>query len=778
MLKPLLTTLACVLFAHPVWADWDFNRQVRPILSDKCFACHGPDSAHRAAGLRLDIEEAAKADLRGRRAIDHAAPAKSEVLARIESGDPHLMMPPPDSHKELTPTEKQTLREWIAAGAPYSPPWAYVPPRWTEPPTLDHGATSANWIDNFVLDRLRREGLTPAPPADPVTLARRLAFDLTGLPPAQAVVDAFAADPSDGAYERMVDRFLASPRFGERMAIHWLDLVRYADTVGYHGDQEQTVWPYRDYVIHSLNSNKPFSDFTVEQLAGDLLPDADTDDRIASGYNRLLQTSHEGGVQLKEYRAIYLADRVRNVSQVWMAATMGCSQCHDHKFDPLSIDEFYALGAFFADIDDEEHLRDQYAAANNRNPTLRAPELPVQSVYQRQRLAELELLIAEIESAGEPVDELTAKHERLAQTVSMPIAAATAPREVRVLPRGDWQDESGPVVRPAAPAALGWTAGDGQATRLDLARWLVDADDGAGLLTARVMANRYWALLWGEGLAPVQDDFGGQGRPPTHPKLLDNLAVEFVRSGWDVKHLMKQIVTSQAYRQSSVAPDELLERDPGNALLARQGRFRLPAEMIRDAALDASGLLVHELGGPSVRPYQPVDYYQHLNFPTRRYHADKDNNQWRRGVYVHWQRQFLHPMLKAFDAPTREECTARRARSNTPLATLTLLNDPTFVEAARVMAAEVVAAHATPDARVDEIFRRAVSRPADDLERQAVLSLVSAQHHHYADHTDEAAKLLGVGLHDRPSHADQAELAAWTFACRLALNLGEATTRN
>ncbi|TWT77647.1 Planctomycete cytochrome C [Posidoniimonas polymericola] len=762
----------------------DFNALVRPILSDKCFQCHGPDSAHRAADLRLDVEDAAKADRGGLRAIDADAPGESEVLTRIFADDEGLVMPPPEAHKDLTEKEKQTLRSWIEAGAPYAPAWAYVPPKWTEPPPPGDAADAtdwpANWIDRFVLDRLQREELSPSDQADPVTLARRLAFDLTGLPPSQEMVDKFAAHPTDAAYEQMVDQHLASPRFGERMAIYWLDLVRYADTVGYHGDQNQTVWPYRDYVIHAFNTSKPFDEFTIEQLAGDLVPDADQDERIASGYNRLLQTSHEGGVQLKEYRAIYQADRVRNVSQVWMAATMGCCQCHDHKFDPLSIKEFYQLGAFFADVDDEEHLVNPYGNLN-RNPSPRNPELPVQSVYQRQRLAEIKQQIAELTAAGASPEELaalTTLRKRLAKPVSMPISASTTPREVRVLGRGDWQDESGEVVPPAAPESLGWRPLPGRATRLDLARWLVDPDRGAGLLTARVMANRFWGLMFGEGLASVMDDFGGQGQPPTHPALLDNLSVEFVRSGWDVKHMMKQIAMSRAYRQSSYASAELLERDPANQLLARQGRFRLPAEMIRDNALTASGLLINELGGPSVKPYQPVDYYEHLNFPRRKYQASTDADQWRRGVYVHWQRQYLHPMLKAFDAPTREECTARRPRSSTPLATLTLLNDPTFVEAARVMATEALAAASEDDARVDELFRRAVSRPADEVEHKAILSLVHEQRDHYTALPQEAERLLGVGLSEAAQGIATPELAAWTFACRAVLNLGETITRN
>lgn len=765
-------------------APFDFNQDIRPILSDKCFQCHGPDSTHRAADLRLDTEEAAKADLGGYRAIDTEAPEDSEMLTRIYSDDEYMVMPPPEAHKELTPVEKELLEAWVKARAPWSAPWAYIEPTWHEPPTIDEPVRASNWIDQFVLAQLEAQGIEHADEADPVTLIRRLSFDLTGLPPQAALVRSFVANPSGANYERIVDELLASQHFGERMAMYWLDLVRYADTVGYHGDQEIPVWPYRDYVIHAFNSNKPFDEFTAEQLAGDLLPDSDEDGLIASAYNRLLQTSHEGGVQLKEYRAIYMADRVRNVSQVWMAATMGCCQCHDHKFDPLPMAEFYSLGAFFADIDDEEHLRTQYNPARNNNPTIREPQAPVHSVYQRKRIERLDAALASAEALDDEQDAdlvfaLTQLREKVATPVNLVVSRSTTPREVRILPRGDWQDESGDIVAPDAPEALGWQPQNKRASRLELARWLCDTEEGAGLLTARVMANRFWYLMFGEGLARVLDDFGGQGEAPTHPALLDNLAVEFARSGWNVKHVMKLIALSRTYRQSSVASADLLASDPDNRLLARQGRFRLPAEMVRDASLAVSGLLVKQIGGPSSRPYQPEGHYSNLNYPLREYVADVDTDQWRRGLYTHWQRQYLHPMLKAFDAPTREECTAKRPQSNTPLASLTLLNDPTFVEAARVFATEILTdSSEDTDERIDAIFQRAVSRPSAELERETLRGLIESQHAYYVDNPAAADKFLQVGLTEAPADVDRAELAAWTFACRAVLNLGETLTRN
>ncbi|MEO0531485.1 MAG: DUF1553 domain-containing protein, partial [Planctomycetota bacterium] len=456
-------------------------------------------------------------------------------------------------------------------------------------------------------------------------------------------------------------------------------------------------------------------------------------------------------------------------------------QCHDHKFDPLSMEEFYALGAFFADIDDEEHLRNQYDGRNT-NPTRREPQMPVTSVYQRQRLERINMAIESLDPTqdAEAFAALEAERAKATAPTQLVISKSSEPREVRVLGRGDWQDESGKVVQPRAPEALGWEPNEEQrATRLDLARWLVDAENGSGDLTARVMANRFWYLMFGEGIATVLDDFGGQGQPPTHPKLLDTLAIEFVESGWDVKHIMKQIAMSRTYRQSSTASAELLARDPYNQLLARQGRFRLPAEAIRDTALAVSDLLVGGVGGPSAKPYQPAGYYKNLNYPKREYEADTDRNQWRRGLYVHWQRQYLQPMLKAFDAPTREVCTAKRPRSNTPLASLALLNDPTFVEAARHLAAEVIAQDsAGTDQRIATMYRRAVSREPDDFEREQLARLVESQLVHYAENPEAADALLGVGLTDAPSDADKAELAAWTFAARTVLNLSETLTRN
>ncbi len=751
----------------------DFNRDVRPILSDKCFACHGPDEKQRKADLRLDTQDGAA------EVITPGKPAESEMVRRITAADESERMPPKKSGKALTPAEVALLRRWVAEGAAYKVHWAYVPPTRHPIPEVKDATWPLNWVDRFVLARLEKEGLRPSPEADKVTLVRRLYFDLTGLPPKPEEVDAFVADADPQAYERLVDRLLASERYGERMAVYWLDLVRYADTVGYHGDQDHNASPYRDWVIDAFNRNLPFDRFTREQLAGDLVPDSGVDQKIASCYNRLLQTSHEGGVQPKEYLAIYAADRVRNLSGVWMGATVGCAQCHDHKYDPYTQRDFYSLAAFFADVDEEKHLR---GAGTDTVPTKRPPEIPVHTRRERERLAELGARIAELEkqdgeAAKAELAALTKDRDALKKPRLVMVTQAVAPRTIRVLPRGNWMDDSGPVVEPAVPAFLGKLAVSGRrANRLDLANWLTDPEHGVGGLTARVFVNRLWYLFFGVGLSKSLDDFGGQGEPPAHPELLDNLAVEFA-SDWDVKRMVKLLVTSRAYRQSSLEPPALRERDPENRLYARQSRFRLAAEFVRDNALSIAGLLVLDVGGVPAKPYQPAGYYRHLNFPKREYKADTDSRQWRRGVYVHWQRQFLHPMLKAFDAPSREECTAQRPRSNTPLAALVLLNDPTFVEAARVFAERVMTKGDDAE-RVEYAFRQATDRKPDGVERGALLELLGKERARYKAYPKAADELAHTGLVPVPEDLDVSELAAWTAVCRAILNLDETMTRN
>ena len=768
----------------------EFNRDIRPILSNKCMACHGPDKKQRKADLRLDDETSAKASV-----IVAGDLKKSELISRITSTDADTQMPPPDSGKALTEAEVSLLKQWIQGGANYEPHWAYVAPKRSPLPQVKETTWSPHWIDRFILAHLETHGERPARDADRLTLLRRVYFDLIGLPPTPAEVDRFLEDPSQETLARVVDRLLASERFGERMAMYWLDLVRYADTVGYHGDQDHAISPYRDYVIDAFNRNLPFDRFTREQLAGDLLPKATIDQKIATGYNRLLQTSHEGGVQPKEYLAIYAADRVRNFSNVWLGATMGCCQCHDHKYDPYSIKDFYSLVSFFGDVDEAQHFK----LGSNALPTRRPPEITVLSRQQRELEAKLLVQIAEVTKALKSSDRPEVNEDKEANSTRLKelqdqlaalrkqarpsmITVSIKPREIRLLPRGNWLDDSGPIMVPAIPEFLGTIHPDQKrATRLDLANWLVDSQNGVGGQTARVMANRLWYLFMGEGISRSLDDFGGQGEPPTHPELLDALALELLDHDWNVKHLIREIVLSRTYRQSSRASAKQLAKDPGNRMFARQSRFRLPAEMIRDNALAVSGLLVHELGGISIRPYQPAGYYRHLNFPKRTYKSDTNQNQWRRGVYVHWQRQFLHPMLRAFDAPSREECTAQRTRSNTPLAAMALLNDPTFIEAAQGLALRVITDGGNSDpTRLRHAFRLTLSREPTAFESERLLKLLDQSRQRYGDAKQAADQATQAALARlKPGQdVETTEVAAWTVISRVLLNLSETITRN
>lgn len=767
----------------------DFDRDIRPLLSDRCFACHGPDESHREADLRLDQWETLDEDRGGYQIIKPGDAQASELVRRITSSDPDEAMPPSDSGKPLSAEQIAMITRWVDAGAVWKQHWAYEQPKWTEVPPVTQDVS--NWIDAFVAEKQEVVGGTFSPPADRITLARRLCFDLTGLPltPSQAAF--MASNLSPNATLQFVDELLASPAFGERMASYWLDLTRFADTVGYHGDQDHNISLYRDYVIDAFNDNRPFDQFTLEQIAGDLLPNPSSEQLIATGYNRMLQTSHEGGVQPKEYLAIYAADRVRNVSAVWMGATVGCAQCHDHKFDPYSARDFYALAAFFADVDEDQHFR----VGSNALPTKRPPEERFLDRARQQELAALERELKQLEeeqqaceasntelpkSVSARLAEIQKQRTTIRETARLTmITKSVTPRVMRVLPRGNWQDDSGPIVLPAIPEFMGeLNVATPRATRRDLAEWLVDSREGAGLLTARVFVNRLWLILFGEGLSRSVEDFGGQGEAPSHPQLLDRLSLEFVNSGWDVKYILRQIVSSRTYQQASLPSRWQLEHDPENRLLSRQNRYRIPAEMVRDTALACGELLVRRVGGPSVKPYQPEAYYRHLNFPVREYEASVDDQQWRRGIYVHWQRQFLHPMMRAFDAPTREECTAQRSQSNTPLAALVWLNDPSFVEAARGLALRSLRAPGDDRQRIANAFQIATARTADVHETDVLFDLLEESRREFAAHPDRAVALLNVGLFQPGTTYSDSELAAWTSVARAVLNLNETYTRN
>lgn len=756
-----------------------FNRDIRPILTENCFACHGPDAHDAKADVQLHNEEVAHDGF----LIVPGEPDVSEAWLRIV--DTKRPMPPKDSHKALTDEQKKLIKLWIEQGAAYEMHWAYVAPEMTDAPEVQNKAWPRHWIDNYILSNLESKGLEPVADADRVTQIRRLSFDLTGLPPTPAEVQAYVDDQSPRAYEKLIDRLLASPHFGERMAIYWLDIVRFADTVGYHGDQTVNITPYRDWVIWAFNENMSYDKFVKHQVAGDMIDDPTANALIASAYNRLYQSSHEGGIQRREYEAIYDADRVRNFGEAFMGSTIGCAQCHDHKYDPYTDEDFYSLAAFFGQIDDLWHLPPleggRFSLAGNKNPTGRLPDADVLSPLDKQRKAALEEQLA---TTVDPKLKRTIQAEINAiEPRKVLIAKQHKPKDyrpVRFLARGDWADESGDVMKPAIPAFLGELDVEGTPTRLDLAEWLVTpaSEGGSGERNARVMVNRLWYLMFGEGLCTTLGDFGGQGMPPNFPQLLDRLAIQFVESGWDVKAMLKTMAMSRTYLLSTEPTQELLTADLNNEFFARQSQQRLPAEMIRDNALLVSGLLVDQLGGESARPYQPVGYYMHLNFPKRQYKPNTDFNQWRRGVYMHWQRQFLHPMLKAFDAPSREECVAKRSVSNTPLAALVMLNDPTFVEASRNFAQRVLTeGKGTDREMLDWTMMQVLSRQATHREAQLILKLLDTNRQAFSESPASAEQLISVGISPRDKTLDPIEHAAWTEVCRVLLNLHETMTR-
>lgn len=1009
-----LSVASCfVTAAHSEEAEVRYGRDIRPILSDKCFFCHGPDPETREEGLRLDIREEA---LKGK-AFVPGHPEKSAMIELINSTDHEKVMPPIKSHKKLTKNEKQLLSDWVKSGANYEPHWAYQPLRIS----TDSGNES---LDNLVESQLKKKGLSFSKPASASTLLRRLHFDLTGLPPTPEEVAAFTQahgqDPQQ-AIKDTTEKLLASPHFGERMAVKWLDAVRYADTVGYHGDQPRDASPYRDYVINSFNQDLPYDQFIIEQIAGDLLPNATLTQKVAASYNRLGQVSREGGIQDKEYVAKYQAERVRTTSAAFLGSTLACAECHDHKFDPFTAKDFYSFAAYFSDIlekgawngdghfqedikkyqqqgilfgtygpylqvpdqglaepqaqsekqmhaliedhlkafpDSEKsfltwlaglrqkadtataadvpfinetlsskphikpdgakisyayittaegpvrsgtHSRKQASAGNlvqhlftpTKPITIKAgdsfyawvyldPKSPptslmlqfntdgwghraywgaeniaygkseggiayhkagplpplgkwtrltispdvlgikpgallVRTAYTQDKgtvfwgdagtnttdkekalasiPANIRKLIATPNSENTPdgkaslfqhfliatpaksdqQKEIQALHAKKSQPSakfrSFLATVSAKPRVVRLLPRGDWADQSGPVVQPAPPAFL--TKGQKIGTsRLDLAQWIASPENP---LTARVFTNRIWSQFFGTGLSKSDGDFGFQGEFPSNPELLDWLAVDLIKHHWSIKHLVRTIVSSKTYQQTSTPGGEFIKRDPKNRLLARQTQLRLPAELVRDNALAVSGLLNLEIGGASVFPYQPEGYYRHLNFPKRKYPVSQGKDLYRRGIYTHWQRSFLHPMMKNFDSPSREECVTGRSEANTPLQALTLLNDPTFTEAARALATKLLLE--SEENFLQRAMMHCLSRHADSAELKILNDLYQSELKRFEADPKAAAHFIAVGRTPVSQEISAPELAAATSLARTILNLHETITR-
>jgi len=759
----------------------DFNRDIRPILSDNCFKCHGPDEKERKANLRLDVRAVAVE----RKAIVPSKSGESKLIARISSSDEAMRMPPAKTGKHLKPEQVALLKRWIDEGASYSQHWAFVPPVRPALPGVKNPGWVRTPVDRFILQQLERSGLLPTPEADRVTLIRRLTLDLTGLPPTPAEVDAFVHDQSPAAYAKLVERLLKSPHYGERMALDWLDAARFADTHGYHIDSGRDMTKWREWVIEAFNSNKPFDQFTIEQLAGDLLPNASVAQRIASGFNRNHMINFEGGAVPEEYHTAYIVDRVNTTATVWLGLTVGCAQCHDHKYDPISQKEFYQLYAFFYNV--PENGLD--GSKGNAAPMLRAP-----TTEQQQKLDDLDRQIKALEAKAKLPDAKEAKQElakirkerdALDRTIpsAMVMQEMPRPRDTFVLIRGQY-DKKGEKVTANVPAFLPPFPKDAPPNRLALARWLVDPNHP---LTARVIVNRYWQMFFGTGLVKTSEDFGSQGEWPSHPELLDWLATEFIRTGWDVKAMIRMLVMSATYRQSSSIADaktNLQSADPDNRLLSRAPRIRLPAEFIRDQALAAAGLLNPEIGGKSVSPYQPPGLWEELmsradgaNWSAQTYTQSHGKDLYKRTMYTFWKRTCPPAQLATFDAPDRETCTVRRARTNTPLQALILMNDPTYVEASRKLAERVLTEAKTDADRLTLVFRLVVARTPNPDETRILVRVLERQHEVFRKDPERARKLLSVGESSRNEKLEVAALAAWTTVASVVLNLDETVTR-
>jgi hypothetical protein len=673
--------------------------------------------------------------------------------------------------------------------------WAWSAPRRPMRPEIRASTWPRGAIDHFVLARLESEGLAPSVEADRQALIRRVTLDLTGLPPTIDEIDAFLADESPDAYRRVVHSLFASPRHAEHMAVAWLDAARYADTNGYNNDTPRYNWRYRDWVIGAFRRNLPYDRFITEQLAGDLLPNASLDQQIATGFNRNHNVTSEGGIIDEEYRLEYVADRVHTASTVFMGLTLRCARCHDHKFDPISQREYYEFFAFFDQIPEKGYHKEH---VGNVKPVIQAPTAEQQAALARLDEEEKRLAAAdegdersevEIEKRKKAKEDLARRRKELTKKIPTAMVMRDAPkrRDTFFLERGAY-DRPGAKVEPGVPKLLSSLQEKDPRSRLGVARWLTRASHP---LTARVIVNRLWYQIFGNGIVTTLEDFGTQGAKPTHPELLDWLAVELVESEWNLRHVFELIVSSASYRQSSFATEALLEVDPSNQLLARGPRFRMTAEMVRDSALAVSGLLVHRLGGPSVRPYQPRGLWVEVavrddSYSGGPYVQDHGPDLYRRSVYTWWKRTCPPPNLSTFDAPDREFCRVQRSRTVTPLQALVLLNDPTFVEAARVLAARTMSigdrkdsreAGEDVDAKAAWAFRRVTSRRPRDVETRVLSSAFRRYRDLFRRDGAAAKKLLGVGETKRDPKLDEADLAAWTAVVSMILNLDESITK-
>lgn len=771
----------------------DFAREVLPILSNKCFICHGPDARDKEV-LRLDAFETATADRGGYRAIDPTAPEKSRLLVRLHSTDEP--MPPADAEKQLSPAERALISRWVRQGGEYARHWAFVPPRKPTPPG-NPDTTAHQAIDAFVLAGLAEQGIGFAPEADRETLARRASLVLTGLPPEPVRLARFLADPRADAYARFIDDLLNSPHYGEHQARYWLDAVRYGDTHGLHLDNRRGIYPYRDWVVMALNDNLPLDDFITWQLAGDLLPNPSLAQRVATGFVRMNPSTAEGGAIPAEFQAKNNFDRTETLGTVLLGVSLTCARCHNHKYDPITQNEYYRLLAFFNSTAEDSMDGNAYVYG----PVVKAPENQMAwHSWQSYELARDELTQA-ARAAVEVVDRLPADaaqawdqaganarlqmlgqaagpfaHLKLQKTsteLAQRLAEAEArfttslvaqdlpqPRTTQVLRRGEYDQPIGEPLEPGVLSAMGPFPDDAPRNRLGLARWLTAREHP---LVARVLINRVWQRTFGNGLVRTPEDFGLQGQQPTHPQLLDWLAVELQDSRWDLKHMLRMMVTSRTFRQQSNWRDDI--DDPENRLLARGPSHRLDAEVLRDVALWASGLLDPQMGGEGVKPYQPGGMWMAMAHPgsnTKQYVRDKGPQLYRRSLYVYWKRTSPHPMMTLFDAPDRESSCVRRSRTNTSLQSLGLLNETQRIEMSRALAERLLHGKRDDAARLDMLFGLLACRSPAEIERAACARLLAGMRQRYAGAEKDALALLAIGDAPRDESLDPAEHAAWT----------------
>ncbi|OEK06588.1 PSD1 and planctomycete cytochrome C domain-containing protein [Roseivirga misakiensis] len=726
----------------------DFNLHVRPLLSDRCFACHGPDANKRDSGFRLDTEEGAYAALKDKPDVFGIVPgdaANSEVIKRITATEPDVVMPPPASNLVLSATEKEILKKWVDQGAQWKRHWSFIPVAAQELP--DGNDWTQNEVDHWIAQKFEEKGFSPSEKASKARLLRRASFDLTGLPPSDALRASFMADNSPDAFEKAVDKLMDSPAYGEHMATAWLDLARYSDTHGYQDDLERIMWPWRDWVIKAFNENMSYKTFVTWQLAGDLLPDPSKEQILATAFNRNHKITQEGGVIQEEYRVEYVTDRVNTFGKAFMGLTLECAKCHDHKYDPISQKEFFSVYSFFNSIPEKGRI--EYG------------EIPAPKIKITDK--DLKGILKFVNAKNFKGDDLSV----------MVMKDSVKSRPTFVLNRGQY-DAPGEQVYPTTPKAVKAFGNHLSKDRMGLAKWLFDKKNP---LTARVTVNRIWQSFFGTGLVDTPGDFGNQGSLPSHPELLDYLAYEFMESDWDLQALQKKILLSATYQQSSKVTEDLLERDPENKWLTRGPRYRMSFEMIRDNVLAVSGLLNKEVGGPSVKPYQPEGLWAETTSGVglTKYIPDDGDALYRRSLYTFWKRTVPPPAMITFDAASRDLCEVDRQKTNTPLQALVMMNDPQVLEASRVLAYQAIDQKKSNKEGISYVFEKILGRVPSEEEERILTAFLEKELDRFKSSPENTEAYLSVGNY--PQKIQTAEAAAYMSVINTIFNLDEAISK-